>query len=351
MIMIRLGVMLRKLFACFSLSFIFLFAGCVSLARPELSAEEEADLYPVASYVPETFDWQEILVDAGDGEKLCAVPGVWRFDFESEDPKFPLIYHAVKIELSSAESVSATNGGRFVESEGSPKIASSAENMSSQETAGASEFTSSPDGQDGAFSETSDRLILFTSRWERTSDFAARENCLVAMNATPFDKTELAGIHKVDGKIISRPVARYAALGLRCTEDGAVMQGRVFESQEDGELTGWDAAFGGFFVVLRNGEVCTEFIRRHTSRSGAGVSADGRTLYLLVVEGERKQQSFGLSYPQCGEIFRAMGCSDALEFDGGGSSELCINGQSVMSYRVRRVQGNSFGFGFRLPRR
>ena len=343
--------MLRKLVFSLSLSLVFLFTGCVSLARPELSAEEEADLYPVASYVPETFDWQEILVDAGDGEKLCAVPGVWRFDFESEDPKFPLIYHAVKIELSSAKFASSAEGAGFAGS------------ASSAEGAGAEKITSSSDGrdgagsldgavsQDGAVSETSDRLILFTSRWERTSDFAARENCLVAMNATPFDKTELAGIHKVDGKIISRPVARYAALGLRCTEDGAVMQGRVFESQEDGELAGWDAAFGGFFVVLRDGEVCTEFIRRHTSRSGAGVSADGRTLYLLVVEGERKQQSFGLSYPQCGEIFRAMGCSDALEFDGGGSSELCINGQSVMSYRVRRMQGNSFGFGFRLPRR
>lgn len=316
--------MLRKLVFSLSLSLVFLFTGCVSLRGRVLSAEEEAVLYPVVSYVPETFDWQEILVDAGDGAKLCAVPGVWRFDFESEDPKFPLIYHAVKIELSSA------------------KFASSAEG------AGAEKIASSPDG---AVSETSGSLILFTSRWERTSDFAARETCVVAMNATPFDKTELAGIHKVDGKIISRPVARYAALGLRCTEDGAVMQGRVFESQEDGELAGWDAAFGGFFVVLRDGEVCTEFIRRHTSRSGVGVSADGRTLYLLVVEGERQQKSRGLSYPQCGEIFRAMGCSDALEFDGGGSSELCINGQSVMSYRVRRIQGNSFGFGFRLPRR
>ena len=331
--------MLRKLVFSLSLSLVFLFTGCVSLARPELSAEEEADLYPVASYVPETFDWQEILVDAGDGAELRAVPGVWRFDFESENPKFPLIYHAVKIELSSAEGASSLEGA------GAEKIASSSDG---RDGAGSLDGAVS---QDGAVSETSDRLILFTSRRERTSDFAARENCLVAMNATPFDKTELAGIHKVDGKILSRPVARYAALGLRCTEDGAVMQGRVFESQEDGELTGWDAAFGGFFVVLRNGEVCTEFIRRHTSRSGAGVSADGRTLYLLVVEGERKQQSFGLSYPQCGEIFRAMGCSDALEFDGGGSSELCINGQSVMSYRVRRMQGNSFGFGFRLPRR
>ena len=348
MIMIRLGAMLRKLVFSLPLSLVFLFIGCVSLRGRVLSAEEEADLYPVASYVPETFDWQEILVDAGDGEKLCAVPGVWRFDFESEDPKFPLIYHAVKIELSSPEGAGSGEGGNAAEFTSSPKFASSAENMSSAEGAGAEKIASSPDG---AVSETSGSLILFTSRWELTSDFAARENCLVAMNATPFDKTELAGIHKVDGKIISRPVARYAALGLRCTEDGAVMQGRVFESQEDGELAGWNAAFGGFFVVLRDGEVCTEFIRRHTSRSGAGVSADGRTLYLLVVEGERQQKSRGLSYPQCGEIFRAMGCSDALEFDGGGSSELCINGQSVMSYRVRRMQGNSFGFGFRLPRR
>lgn len=339
MIVVRLRAMLRKLFACFSLSFVFLLLGCVSLARPELSAEQEAALYPLASYVPETFDWQEILVESGDGAVRCVVPGLWRFDFESRDPDFPLIYHAVKIELSVSG-----GAGTFGAVEG-------------QETRGDAVL-----GEQGAAGIS--RFSLATSQWERTADFAAREKCLVAMNATPFDKTKLAGICKVNGKLLSRPVARYAALGLQCgageedksgrsgesgesdRTDDEVLCGRIFESQADPELEAFDAAFGGFFVVLRDGQVCTDFVRRHTSRSGAGLSADGKTLYLLVVEGERPRQSMGLSYPQCGEIFRAMGCSHALEFDGGGSSELCINGRSVLNYRVHRRQGNSIGFSY-----
>ena len=187
-------------------------------------------------------------------------------------------------------------------------------------------------------------LALTTSSWERTSDFAARENCMVAINATPYDKTKLAGIYKVNGEILSGPAARYAALGLQCGADGAVTRARVFDLQTDGELKDFNYAFGGFFTVLEAGEVRQDFIRRTDSRSGAGISADGRTLYFLVVEGERTRHSIGLSYPQCGQVFRAMGCSDALEFDGGGSAELCINGQSVLSYKVRRTNGNSFGF-------
>ena len=278
--------MMRKLFAAFSLSFLFLFLGCVS--RPQLTPEDETLLYPLTSYVPEVFDWQEIRDEAG-----VVVPGVWRFDFEN--PDFPLVYHAVKIELSSPV--------------------------------------------DGAV-----YLKLLTSQWERTSDFAARENCLVAVNATPFDKTKLAGICKTGGELLSEPVERYAALGFQCSEDGLVTGARVFESQMDGELALCEAAFGGFFVVLKDGQVRTDFVRRGDSRCGAGVSADGKTLYFLLVEGERPQKSRGLSYPQCGEIFLAMGCCDALEFDGGGSAELCIKGRSVLGYRVRRVQGNSFGF-------
>ncbi len=121
---------------------------------------------------------------------------------------------------------------------------------------------------------------------------------------------------------------------------------KIFAAQTAPQLAEYDFAFGGFFVVLENGEVCYDFIRRHTSRTGAGLSADGRTLYILVAEGEVPSKSEGLSYPQCGEIFKAMGCTDALEFDGGGSTELCINGKSVLSYKTYRTQATSFGFRF-----
>ncbi len=233
--------------------------------------------------MPEVFDWQEIGDESGNG----VVPGIWRFDFEN--PDIPLIYHAVKIDLDS-------------------------------------DFN------------------FVTCLRERTVSFAARENCLVAMNATPFGRKSLTGIYKVSGEVLSGPIERYAALGLHCEKDGLVSGAQVFESQGDGALAFYEAALGGFFVVLKDGQVQQDFIRRQDSRSGAGVSANGKTLYLLVVEGENQGKSRGLSYPQCGEIFLAMGCSDALEFDGGGSSDLCIKGRSILSYKVLRRQGNSFGF-------
>lgn len=303
--------MLRKLFTCFSISFVFLLLSCVSLARPEFSAEQEAALYPLASYVPETFEWEEV----------C--PGVSCFDFENSE--IPLIYHAVKIDLTLAGAA----------------------------------------GPDTTLELLCSRRESATRR-ESTAQFAARTQCAVAVNATPFTRSgQLAGIHKEAGEVLSQPVARYGAIAFKLAENAGVSRAghgesgdlgeadareagtytaRIFASQVDGEIEDFDYAFGGFFVVLDKGQVRTEFIRRGDSRTGAGLSADGRTLYLLVVEGERPDQSRGLSYPQCGEVFRAMGCSDALELDGGSSSELCINGKSVLSYKMHTRQSNSFGF-------
>ena len=229
-------------------------------------------------YVPEVFEWTEV----------C--PGLARYDFENRE--IPLIYHVVKIDLAAA-------------------------------------------GENGT-------LELVCSRGVRVSEFAEQDNCVVAINATPFDKDgKLVGIHREAGRDLSEPVARYAAIGFRENE------ARIFASQGAEELEDFDYAFGGFFTVLEDGEVRRDFFARNDSRSGAGLSADCKTLYLLVVEGERPQKSRGFSYPQCGEIFLAMGCRDALEFDGGGSAELCINGASVLSYKVRRVHGNCFGFRLR----
>ncbi len=236
--------------------------------------------------MPEAFEWEEV----------C--PGVSRFDFENSE--IPLIYHAVRIDLTFAW---AAGQGRTLE--------------------------------------------LVCSCNESTAQFAARTQCAVAVNATPFTRSgQLAGIHKEAGVLLSQPVARYGAIAFKLAENvgGPGCVARIFESQVDGEIEDFEYAFGGFFVVLDRGEVCTEFIRRGDSRTGVGLSADGRILYFLVVEGEWPDRSRGLSYPQCGEIFKAMGCNQALELDGGSSSDLCVNGKSVLSYKVHNRQVNSFGF-------
>ena len=311
----------------FSLFLALSLTSCAS--QRVIDADAEIILYPQETYVPESFDWQEVQ------------PGISRFDFSN--PDFPIIYHAVRIDLM-------TPGLELV------CAPTASEGFGEADASGTSPTSSAT----GTMAQTS------RSRRIATSQFAAEQNCVVAINATQFDSKEIVGIHKVNGIVISSPIEKYAALAFRRelaypapaanvtggetdssaenNTQNAGYSAKIFAAQTAPQLADYDFAFGGFFVVLENSEVCYDFIRRHTSRTGAGLSADGRVLYLLVAEGERPLKSEGLSYPQCGEIFKAMGCTNALEFDGGDSTELCTNGKSVLSYKNWRTQASSFGF-------
>lgn len=59
--------------------------------------------------------------------------------------------------------------------------------------------------------------------------------------------------------------------------------------------------------------------RRHP-RTAAGVSADGRRLVLVVVDGRQPGWSAGMSLPELAELMIELGCDDAVNLDGGGSS-------------------------------
>lgn len=60
-------------------------------------------------------------------------------------------------------------------------------------------------------------------------------------------------------------------------------------------------------------------------RTAVGKKADG-TVVLLVVDG-RAAQSAGMSIPELQKIFRWLGCTEAINLDGGGSTTMYINGQ------------------------
>ena len=58
--------------------------------------------------------------------------------------------------------------------------------------------------------------------------------------------------------------------------------------------------------------------------TAVGVSADGATLWLVVVDGRRPALSIGLTRPQLAALFVAIGANTAMAFDSGGSSEMVI---------------------------
>jgi len=71
-------------------------------------------------------------------------------------------------------------------------------------------------------------------------------------------------------------------------------------------------------------------------RSAMGLSQDGKTLWMVVVEGRRSQASgasapyaIGMTFDEMVTLMDDLGCYDAVMQDGGGSSTLVVNGTRV----------------------
>lgn len=78
---------------------------------------------------------------------------------------------------------------------------------------------------------------------------------------------------------------------------------------------------------MREGTISRNAEARHP-RSSIGLSRDGRTAWFLVVDG-RGTGSVGMTLVELADAMRALGAADALNFDGGGSTTLVIDGRVV----------------------
>jgi exopolysaccharide biosynthesis protein len=74
-------------------------------------------------------------------------------------------------------------------------------------------------------------------------------------------------------------------------------------------------------TISRNAEV------RHP-RSAIGYSRDRRYLWLFTVDG-RSATSVGMTLVEMADVLRARGVWDAMNFDGGGSTAMVIDGRLV----------------------
>ncbi len=241
---------------------------------------------PKSAYIPEFFEWNAI----------C--PGISSCTFEN--PSFPLRYIIVEIDLSA------------------PNL----------------EICTWPDAQS------------FKSKYsplprKSIGEFAGEKSCVASWNTCPFELWKstgatIEGVYKIGGKILSDAVEKYAMLLVRKCGDGPGYEAFISEIQDEKAAEAWDFAIGGFYQTLSDGEPCGTFRKTNDSRTAVGLSEDGRAMYVLSVEGEDEKSSEGLSYEQCNEIFMALGCGSAIQFDGGGSTNLFLNGERPLSYPEER---------------
>ncbi len=103
----------------------------------------------------------------------------------------------------------------------------------------------------------------------------------------------------------------------------------------------------------------SSFANSRHPRTAVGLSDEGKTLLLVVVDGRSANRAVGMSLKELTALMRDLGCRDALNLDGGGSSELLLRDPDSGQLQVRnrpsdgreRAVANVLGVTIRGSRR
>jgi len=177
--------------------------------------------------------------------------------------------------------------------------------------------------------------------------FAKETGATVAINTLPFaiyeNSVSSTGIVMAAGQILNAPEKKYCALAFSRNEEGKLTC-TILQKQNEDELKNFTYAFGGFYVVLKDGKAL-EFQKIKRSRSGCGTDDSGRYLYLFATTPRFSlTDRNGLTYEECAGIMKELGCTQAMQFDGGHSTSMVINGKSVEAPLFQRKIAAALGF-------
>jgi exopolysaccharide biosynthesis protein len=161
------------------------------------------------------------------------------------------------------------------------------------------------------------------------------KNVLAGINAGFFDWSPdiVLGLCIKDGEVI-HDVNDRPWFGV--TTDGKPVVGESFDYKKyQGNLV---TGVGGSNVILKNDiafhiSIDHEFGYERHPRTAIGIKPDG-SIVLLVVDGRQEEVSNGAALADVADILASFGCSDALNFDGGGSSTFVLKGEDG-NYEVK----------------
>ncbi len=175
-----------------------------------------------------------------------------------------------------------------------------------------------------------------------TSSLAGKHNALAAVNGSYFDMDKGNPIcylridsvefgENTPGKTdsVNRKYYQYGTLALK---DGVPRilhtdSNRFWERQ----LSCKDIMTAGPLLIYRQ-EIQPlrddrTFVTRRHNRTAIGLRPDG-TILLLTIDGRFKNESEGVTLPELTKLLKWLGCSDALNLDGGGSTTMYVQGFS-----------------------
>lgn len=178
-------------------------------------------------------------------------------------------------------------------------------------------------------------------RKKTTTKFAQQYRCSVAINADFFHYDGYSPVGLAVGEGEQWPgtndTASWATLIVNKSNEVRLARPEEYVPYSEDIL----AAVGGKNWLVEGGKVvqpaCASgdsFCGRHP-RTAVGLSADGKTLIMVAVEG-RSSASKGASLPELADIMLSLGADRAMNLDGGGSTAMVVHGQHL----VRPSDGN-----------
>lgn len=177
---------------------------------------------------------------------------------------------------------------------------------------------------------------------EKTTAIAERENAVAAVNGSFFFMSEPYGpttYVRIDGRVCGVDRAKLPGVLRDKFMDGCIVingkKARVMKAGdrnvywEDG-LNAEDVLTSGPMLLEKGGYSIvedTKFNSKRHPRTAVGIRKDG-TKVLVTVDG-RNAASQGATIPEMQNIMLWLGCIDALNLDGGGSTTMVVRGNIV----------------------
>ena len=173
---------------------------------------------------------------------------------------------------------------------------------------------------------------------------ARRQQAYAAINGSFFDmdKGNPVCYLRIDGQLlgentpqkndsVNRKYYQYATLTLGPTRLWVPDSNRTWENI----LSNGDIMTAGP-MLLRKGQYVPQrddrtFVTKRHNRTALGLRPDGTTV-LLVADGRFKDKAEGLTLPELERVMRWLGCTEAINLDGGGSSTMYIKDKGVVNY-------------------
>ena len=192
-----------------------------------------------------------------------------------------------------------------------------------------------------------------------TSEFLTEFKCQVAINGSVFDvfvkqrgdPMDVQGLSLSRGDLYSPPNewdALLIATNNRAWIDRSPVDARLAYN-----------GLSGYYALLVNGKN-TGTAKPRQPRSAVGIDRWGRNLILMTIDGRQPGYSEGVTTAEAAEWMRKLGAYNALNFDGGGSTTLVVEGTNglpvVLNHPCglpvgteRRVANHLGVFAKRLP--